>query len=181
MPSWLDEGLGDWFFMAVRDEQTGEEHGYRLGDMNWHRLRSVRRALEDGLTVTFDKLMDFKQADYYANPGVFYAQGWSMVHFLLKSDDERRRALIPKLLKDFKDTKNFVKSTDKVFKGLDLDELDKEWIGWLLQQPFDDPLLDAAREFGAKVLAEDLEGEARLIKAYGWYLDHPEFPGVAGS
>jgi hypothetical protein len=149
--------------------------------MNWHRLRSVRRALEDGQTVSFERLMDFKQADYYANPGVFYAQGWSMVHFLLKSDDARRRELIPRLLKDFKDTKNFVKSTDKVFKGLDLAELDKEWIGWLLLQPFDDPLLDAARELGAKVPVTDLKGEARLIKAYGWYLDHPEFPGVAGS
>ncbi|MBM3985805.1 MAG: DUF1570 domain-containing protein [Planctomycetes bacterium] len=181
MPSWLDEGLGDWFFMAARDGQAGTEHGYRLGDMNWHRLRSVRRALEDGLTVTFERLMDFKQADYYANPGVFYAQGWSMVHFLLKSDDARRRELIPRLLKDFKDTKNFVKSTDKVFKGLDLAELDKEWIGWLLLQPVDDPLLDAARQFGAKVPVPDLKGEARLIKAYAWYLDHPEFPGVAGS
>lgn len=181
MPSWLDEGLGDWFFMAARDEQTGAEHGYRLGDMNSHRLRSVRRALEDGLTVTFERMMDFKQDDYYANPGVFYAQGWSMVHFLLTSEDARRRELIPRLLKDFKDTKNFIKSTDKVFKGLDLDELDREWIGWLLLQPFEDPLLDAAREFGARIPAPDVKGEARLIKAYEWYLNHPEFAGGAGN
>lgn len=177
MPSWLDEGLGDWFFMATRDEQTGAEHGYRLGDMNWHRLRSVRRALEDGQTVSFERLMDFKQPDYYANPGVFYAQGWSMVHFLLQSPDARRRELIPRLLRDFKDTKNFVKSTDKVFKGLDLAALDAEWIGWLLSQPLPDPLLDAAREFGTQLLPEDLEGDVRLIGVYKWYLEHPEFPG----
>ncbi len=181
MPAWMDEGLGDWFFMAARDEQTGEAHGFRLGDMNWHRLRSVRRALEDGLTVTFERLMEFKQPDYYANPGVFYAQGWSMVHFLLRSPDAKRRELIPRLLKDFKDTKNFVKSTDKVFKGLDLVELDKEWIGWLLVQPFPDPLLDAVREFGGKFELEDVKGEARLIKAWEWYVAHPEFPGGAGG
>jgi hypothetical protein len=181
MPSWLDEGLGDYFFMAEKDEQNGGETGYRLGDMNTHRLRSVRRALEDGKTVTFEKLMDFEQQDYYSDPGTFYAQGWSMVYFLLESSDPERRELIPKLIRDFKDTKNFRKSTDKVFRKLDLAALDREWIGWLLSQPLDDPLLTAAREFAGKLKAEDLQGEERLIKAYTWYLEHPAFPEPAAA
>jgi len=181
MPSWLDEGLGDYFFMAEKDEQAGGEHGYRLGDMNSHRLRSVRRAIEDGKTVTFEKLMDFEQEDYYSDPGTFYAQGWSMVYFLLESSDPSRKELIPKLIRDFKDTKNFRKSTDKIFKKLDLAELDREWIGWLLSQPLEDPLLTAAREFAGKLEPKDLAGEERLLKAYTWYVEHPAFPGPAAA
>ena len=177
MPSWLDEGLGDYFFMVHRDEKADGTVDYRLGDMNTHRLRSIRRGLEDGKAVTFEKLMDFEQADYYSNPGVFYAQGWSMVQFLMQSPDPARRELIPRLIKDFKDTKNFRKSTDKVFKKLDLAALDQEWIGWLLTQPLDDPLLTLAREFGDRLKPEGLEGETRLIDVYKWYLEPPTYPG----
>jgi len=177
MPSWLDEGLGDYFFMVHREEKPDGQVEYRLGDMNSHRLRSIRRGLEDGKAVTFEKLMDFVQADYYSNPGVFYAQGWSMVQFLMQSPDPARRELIPRLIKDFKDSKNFVKSTDKIFKKQDLAALDQEWIGWLLTLPLSDPLLTLAREFGDRLKPEGLQGEQRLIDVYKWYLEHPDFPG----
>ncbi len=177
MPSWLDEGLGDYWFMATPDATA--KHGFRVGDMNWHRLRRLRRALEDGSTATFEALMDFEQQDYYSNPGVYYAQGWSMVHFLMQHPDPEHRELIPKLIKDFKDTKNFRKSTDKVFKKHDLATVEREWIGWLLQQPIEDPLLLLAREFGTRVKLTDLDGEQRLIDVYKWYLEHPGYPGPA--
>ena len=180
MPSWLDEGLGDYFFMATDDASAGE-HGLRIGDMNWHRLRRLRRALEDGETATFEALMDFEQQDYYSNPGVYYAQGWSMVQFLMQHPDPEYRELIPKLIKDFKDSKNFKKSTDKVFRKHDLASVEHEWIGWLLQQPIEDPLLTLAREYGARVKPEDLEGEARLVDVYKWYLKHPGYPGSPGA
>ena len=179
MPSWLDEGIGDWFFMAVRDGQAGTESGFRIGDLNSYRLRVVRRALEDGATVPFGRLMEFEQQDYYSNASVYYAQGWSMVHFLLRNDDPARRDLIPKLIRDFKDSKNFRKSTDKVFRKQDLDALDRDWIGWVITRPYADPLLDAVRAFGDRVTADDLAGEARLVKVWTWYAEHPGFPGGA--
>jgi hypothetical protein len=105
-----------------------------------------------------------------------------MVQFLLEHKDPDYRALIPKLIKDFKDTKNFVKSTDKVFKGEDYDKLDRDWIGWMLSQPADDPLLTLAREFGDRLKPEAIEGDSRLIDAYKWYLEHPDYPsGPAGT
>jgi hypothetical protein len=173
MPSWLDEGVGDYFFMATRDDQpTGSD--YRLGDLNQGRLRVLQRAMEDGTTVTFERLMDFVQQDYYSNASVYYAQGWSMVHYLMQNPDPKYRELIPELIRDFKDTKNFRKSTDKVFKGLDLKQLDRDWIGWVLSQTSVDPMRHLVREYGTKLKSKELVGEKRWLAVYDWYLKHPE-------
>jgi hypothetical protein len=174
MPSWLDEGVGDYFFMASRDEQNDHLGGYRLGDINDHRVRSLQRAFVDGTSVSFEELLAFEQSQYYTNPGAFYAQGWSMVQFLMHHEDPALRVLIPKLIKDFKDTKNREKSTAKVFKGIDMDELDRTWVGWVLAQKPADPLRALAREFGKELSPRDLEGEPRWLTVYEWYLKNPE-------
>jgi hypothetical protein len=177
MPSWLDEGVGDYFFTATKDEQNSDgKHGYRLGDINELRLRAVRRGLFEGSAVDFHTLLGFEQEQYYSNPGVFYAQGWSMVEFLLEHKDPAYRALIPKLIKDFKDSKNFRKSTEKVFKGFDMAALDKEWLAWLLSRPITDPFLELAREFGDRLKPEDISwADEKLTKLYKWYLDHKDY------
>lgn len=173
MPQWLDEGVGDYFFMAERDGQADTKHGYRIGDMNWHRVRAVRRALAEGSTVSFSELLEFEQSQYYSNSSVFYAQGWSMVHFLLQHEDKKIRELPVKLIKSFKDTKNVHKSNKKVFKKVDLEALEREWLGWLLIQPYEDPLLDLANEFGERISVEDLDCKEGLKQVYTWYLEHP--------
>jgi len=174
MPAWLDEGVGDYFFMASRDEQNGGKGGYRLGDLNHNRMRVLQRAFIDGTSVSFQKMLGFAQEQYYENPSVSYAQGWSMVQFLMHHEDAARRALIPKLIKDFKDTKNFPKSTAKLFKGIDMDELDRQFVGWVLQQQPVDPLKSLAREFGDKLKTSDFTGETRLVPVFDWYVKHPE-------
>lgn len=174
MPAWLNEGIGDYFYVARRDEQAPDGHGYRLGGLNGYRLRILQRALVDGTTVDFKTLLSFEQEDYYKNASVYYAQGWSMVQFLLHNHNPEYRELIPRLIKDFKASKNFVKSTEKVFKGLDLDRLDRDWIGWVTSLEVDDPLRDLAFEFGDRLEAEELlSTDARLPGAYTWHLQHP--------
>ena len=173
MPSWLDEGVGDYFYMASRDETAGDEHGYRLGDLNPNRIRALRRALIDGTTVDVRTLMSFTQEDYYKNPAVSYAQGWSLVQFLMHNSDPKFHDLVPRLIKDFKETKNFDKSTDKVFKGIDFKKLDRDWIGWVITQPYVDPARQLALEFGDRIRPVDLTGEERVIAAYTWHVNHP--------
>jgi hypothetical protein len=174
MPSWLDEGVGDYFFMARRDEQHADGHGYRLGDLNHYRLRVVKRAMVDGSTVSFSTLQSFAQQDYYSNASVYYAQGWSMVQFLMHHEDADTRELIPKLIKDFKDTKNFQKSTDKVFRKVDMAALDRDWIAWVLSQPTVDPLAVAAQEFGDRLEPVELDMPDSWRAVYTWYVKHPE-------
>lgn len=180
MPQWLDEGVGDYFFTAPQNMKDGKVAEYKVGGIFPHRLRKIRRGLEEGDYTPFEPFIDIDQEAYYdpKRIGVNYAQGWSMVYFLLQNPNPTRRELIPRLIKDFKDTKNFQKSTDKVFKGEDYDQLGRDWIGWLLSQPVDDPLLTMAREFGDRLKPEALEGDQRYIDVYKWYLEHPAYPGV---
>ena len=174
MPSWLDEGIGDYFYMARPGEQASGGPGHGLGSINAYRLRILHRALVDGTTVDFKTLLSFAQKDYYKNASVYYAQGWSMVQFLLHNEDAGYRELIPRLIKDFKGSKNFVKSTEKVFKGLDLERLDRDWIGWVTSLEVDDPLRDLALEFGDRLQAEDLHTtNVNLPTSYTWHLEHP--------
>src|SRR5262249_13171216 len=84
MPQWLDEGVGDYFFMAPKEMSDGNLPGYEVGRIFTHRLRRIRRGIEDGDFTPFGKFMGIDQAAYYKNPSVNYAQGWSMVYFLLQ-------------------------------------------------------------------------------------------------
>lgn len=167
MPSWLDEGVGDYFFMARRQP----DGSYRLGEPNAFRLRRLQRAFDEGTTVSFRRMLDFGQEDYYSNPSVFYAQGWSMVQFLMQHEGARRRALIPALIEEFKENKNFRKATEKAFKGLDLAALDDEWILWAATHPVHDPMRDLAREFGDRLPPASLLTDPGWREAYEHLLE----------
>lgn len=172
MPSWIDEGVGDYFYTATR----GDDGAFVLGALNQARLRAIRYAFDDGTSVTFSELLGFAQKDYYSNPGVFYAQGWSMVHFLMHHEDPGMRELIPKYIKYFKDKKSIEKTNDKIFDEMDLDEIDRAWIGWVLRLPIDDPLATLATELGTRVRPQHLEGHdelttSRLRAAYAERLE----------
>ncbi len=164
MPAWLDEGLGDYFYTAVREQ--GEDGGYTLGKLNDDRLRVIQTAFEEGTFARFEDILEFEQADYYSNAQVYYAQGWSMVQFLMHHEDGKLRALIPKLIKDFKGSKNFRRSTEKAFKGRDLDELERQWVGWVLSTEAQDPLRELAVRFGDRLLPDDLEAPSSWRDRY---------------
>ncbi len=163
MPSWLDEGLGDYFATA---RPPADGRPYELGALNADRLRVAREALLDGSTVSFERMLDFEQEDYYSDDNAYYAQGWSMVYFFLHGEDERHRELIPRLLRDFRDSKNFRESTGRIFDDYDLEELEVEWALWVLKTPADDPLRRIADELGYAVGPSDLTGPDAWLEAY---------------
>ncbi len=162
MPSWIDEGVGDYFFSATYDEQFG---GVRVGSLNDGRLRRVRDAIEDDAAVPIGDLVFFEQKDYYANASVFYAQGWALVYFLMHHENEDYRELIPKYIKRFKDTKSIKKTNKLLFKRIDFEELDAEWRRWVAELPVQDPVMELAQEFGAIVPSTALVGHDEFATA----------------
>ncbi|MHC5212649.1 MAG: DUF1570 domain-containing protein [Planctomycetota bacterium] len=176
-PAWLEEGIGDWFATAVRDE-SGR---YRPGRIHDGRLRDLHRALEEGTTVHTESLMRFNTSEYYERDQVYYAQGWSLVQFLMQHREGAWRGIIPRLLKEFRDTKNFPGSTRLVLEDIDLDRLHEEWLDWVLDQKPVDPLRDLAHEYGAKITPAQLVAEDELKRLYDWHLRHPDAPNRAKS
>jgi len=176
MPAWLDEGVGEYLYMASAPEGSGRRV-YEAGAMNQARLRDVLRAYEDGRTKRLGLLMQYEQTEYYREAEVLYAQGWSLVHFLMTHPSAKYRAVIPKLIRDFKDSKNFHESTAKAFRDFDLEELDREWLGWLLTLTPEDPLKDLAREYGRQIKPNELlTGDEDVRGMYQWHLLNPHAP-----
>jgi hypothetical protein len=74
---WFNEGHGDFFSGA-------DVHGTkvrRIGVNPW-RLGTIQTAIARRKSVPWKDILEYEQPQYYANPGLCYAQGWSMVYFL---------------------------------------------------------------------------------------------------
>ena len=74
--SWFNEGHGDYFagHDCVGNKFVAKPFRWRTG--------IIANALGQKSYVPLDKFLKYTQAEYYANPGLCYAQGWSLVYFL---------------------------------------------------------------------------------------------------
>jgi hypothetical protein len=81
--SWFNEGHGDYF--AGHDFVGGK---FNAKPFRW-RTGTIANALAQKTYVPLDKFLKYTQAEYYANPGLCYAQGWSLIYFL--REVERRK------------------------------------------------------------------------------------------
>lgn len=84
---WFNEGYGDYFSGA--DMFEGEKQLKRIGTNPW-RLDVVKKALGSSQYVRLDTLIRASHKEYYANPRLYYAEGWSLVYFLNESDAVRK-------------------------------------------------------------------------------------------
>lgn len=132
IPSWLNEGLGDYFFGG----QWGKNRKFAIGLNDW-RLGKIWRAVKKEEHVPLDKLVKYKQMEYYSNPGLCYAQGWAMNYFFQSEAGKKKGyAGIPQaLIRELQNSANMEKSTAKVFSGIDLKKMEAEWKAFVLALP----------------------------------------------
>jgi hypothetical protein len=84
--SWFNEGHGDFFSGAtIRDGKMRS-----IGPNPW-RVKTIQLAIKEGKHVPLRELLSYEQPQYYANPYVCYAEGWSLIYFLRKSEAVAKR------------------------------------------------------------------------------------------
>jgi hypothetical protein len=133
IPSWLNEGMGDYFFGGNWQKVKGRKV-FKIST-NWWRLDTIVKALEDGNHVPLKNLFNYSQEDYYANPGLCYAEGWAICYFFLTSPVAKKRGYntIPnKMIQALQTTGDREKATEKVLGKYDLDQMEKEWKNYIL-------------------------------------------------
>ena len=81
--SWFNEGHGDYF---AGHNYAGRK--FKAAPFRW-RTGTIANALSTKTYVPLRKFLKYTQGEYYANPGLCYAQGWSFVYFL--REVERRK------------------------------------------------------------------------------------------
>ncbi|MGQ0614513.1 MAG: hypothetical protein ACT4PV_12330 [Planctomycetaceae bacterium] len=81
--SWFNEGHGDYF--------AGHNYKARKFESDVFRWRTgiIANALSQKSYVPLRDFLKYTQQEYYSNPGLCYAQGWSFVYFL--REVERRK------------------------------------------------------------------------------------------
>ncbi|HTF89062.1 MAG TPA: DUF1570 domain-containing protein [Planctomycetota bacterium] len=149
--SWFNEGTGDYFSGSVIS--AGKVN--RVGVNPW-RIETIQEAIRRNLHVEWRKIIRFEQAEYYANPSICYAQGWSMIYFLRSSKAVEKNPQWRKILPVYFDTLKSSWKTEqtalkaagklendkakaeaqarareeavaKAFEGVDLDKIQEAW------------------------------------------------------
>ncbi|MFN3239973.1 MAG: DUF1570 domain-containing protein [Planctomycetota bacterium] len=135
LPSWINEGMGDYFYCAVPPyDAKSRKAKVKLGSLNQERLPTIWAAVKQNQHVPWKQIIRYSQRDYYSRPGLCYAQGWAMCHFLMEHKNKKYRKIIPTFIKLVKDDSNIEDCTERAFKGIDIDEVEAEWKEWVLAQ-----------------------------------------------
>ncbi|MBV8878448.1 MAG: DUF1570 domain-containing protein [Planctomycetaceae bacterium] len=138
VPSWLNEGLGDYFFGGEWTKNRGK---FTIGINDW-RVKTIVTAVKKNEHVGLDKIFRYDQMQYYANAHHCYAQGWAINYFFMQSPVAKAKGYpqIPvKMLEALKTGSGgedgWQKATDKAFAGIDLKKMEEEWKAFVLTLP----------------------------------------------
>ncbi|MBI5365292.1 MAG: hypothetical protein HZA53_19095 [Planctomycetes bacterium] len=150
--SWFNEGTGDYFSGAQLKD--GKLRG--IGPMPW-RVHTIQQAIGENKHIPWREMIRYEQPQYYKEDVVYicYAQGWSMIYFLRKSDEVAKRPEWAKILPTYFETLKAAyaeelaklpedkredrgirggagltarnRAIEAAFEGVDLDEIEKAW------------------------------------------------------
>lgn len=153
LPSWINEGMGDYFYTAAPRDDASRSKPATLGGMNNGRLMVLKAAVRQNRLVPLAKLLKMSKAEFYADASVCYAEGWALCQFLLHGADGKYDKIIPKFISYVRNDTNMAAVTERAFKGIDIDALDAEFRAWIdtLKLPKeDDPDLAEEEPDGGK-------------------------------
>lgn len=146
-PAWADEGIGEYFYPSYAE--GGE---MVLGAPNDYRLATIQSAVRRGKHVPLEELVRYEQAEYYRNPGLCYAEGWSFVHFLFEHPHYAKDRFVTRFVKIFRDEHSIAKTNKQVFGRLKWSDVEEDWKKWVLAIP---PAPDSDDEFEIESYSAD--------------------------
>ena len=136
--SWYNEGTGDFY--------SGYEYRhrrFRLNTFDW-REQTIKNMIREDQYVPLDEIVRWTQAQYYSGseygtgPGEHYAQGWSFIYFMRTGPEECRDwnpewdSILDTYLVTLAETGDLDEAVDVAFEGVDWNELDEAWKGYIL-------------------------------------------------
>ena len=96
LPTWLDEGLAEYFGAGV---WTGDS--LAVGVISRHLLARVKSMIRGGKLLPLEKMLEMKQTEWNAElKSQNYLQAWSMVHFLVHADKGKYQQALSSYIRD---------------------------------------------------------------------------------
>jgi hypothetical protein len=130
--SWFNEGYGDYYSGADMTDDGRRLLGIK--PFEWRR-DTIKSALRSKTHVPIKDIINYSQGQYYSNPDLCYAQGWSIIYFLNKGISEKHewRQILPTYLKVIQESGEPKQAVEAAFAGVDLEEFEKAWISFTLR------------------------------------------------
>lgn len=125
--SWYNEGHGDYYGTAKFEGATATIKADK------DREGVIKTALATKSHVPLKDLVRFSQAQYYANPQLCYAEGWSLVYFLRKGVPKGHpyEKILPRYFEVMQKTQDPEKSVAAAYEGVDFAKLEADWIEFI--------------------------------------------------
>jgi len=148
-PIWFNEGFAEYFF-CVSMKSRGERLVFE--DRHPMRYSVVKSALGSGGLTPIKRFIELSQMEHYSQSSLHYAEGWAFCTWMMRVTRNERYREIPKILfqemqKGFLELKDdpmgrmrgamsgkpmdnpvIRKATEKAFEGIDLEELEKDFL-----------------------------------------------------
>lgn len=131
LPSWINEGMGDYFYTAAPKKVTGRKVPAQLGRLNDGRLMVLKQAIKQDRYVPLQDLISMSKSAFYSNPGVCYAEGWAFCQFLLHSGNKKYAKIIPNYIRYVGNDSNYKNVTKRAFRRIDMVKLEAEFKAWI--------------------------------------------------
>ena len=154
LPSWINEGMGDYFYTAA--PKDGKKKEASLGLVNDARIGIIRAARRQDRMEPLEKFLGMLQSDYYSNPSICYAQGWAFCQFLLHAEKGKYAKVIPNYIKGLCNDTNWQSVQTKAFRGIDIATMEAEFKAYIdtLKPGVPDPFEEEEEEGAGKPPAE---------------------------
>lgn len=140
VPSWFNEGMGDYFFGG-----TWVKGKLEIGVNTW-RLKKIYTAVKEGKHHPLKDFFVLSKQDYYNDASLCYAQGWAVCYFLLKTKKPQYLEIFRRLIAQLQRITEGDKAALKALEGIDVAKLEEEWKAFVLKLGEEHKDLIAAEE-----------------------------------
>ena len=125
LPTWLNEGLADYFGVGV---WTGD--GLVVGVIPQGSLMRVRSMIKNQKLMPLAKMLDMDQRDWNSQlKSQNYLQAWSMVHFLVHADGGKYQKALSSYIRDISRGKSSSAAFGKRF-GRNVQAFQNRYVQW---------------------------------------------------
>jgi hypothetical protein len=129
MPTWLNEGLAEYFGEAI---WTGD--GFVTGAVPPWRFTRLKEEINAGQLKSFQSITHLTPQAWADQLNIQnYDQAWSMVHFFVHADDQKYQPGLSECIREMSngvDSEKAMRSTIAQYAGVE-----DRWKSWWLEQP----------------------------------------------
>lgn len=126
-PIWLNEGLAEYF--------EGMDPTKKLVDsretINRDALVRIKAYISQGVTLPLKRFLYMNQQEFYFNPSLNYAQGWSVIYFLAYASRSYNK-YYNNLIQHLKNGMDREEALDLTFENVDFEKFERAWKAYIL-------------------------------------------------